>query len=62
MTDYLDEASIEVRAGDGGDGVISFRREKFVPRGGPDGGHGGRGGDVLLVADKGLNMLNAFRS
>jgi GTP-binding protein len=62
MTDFLDEATIEVKGGDGGDGAISFRREKFVPYGGPDGGHGGRGGDVVLLADKNLNMLNAFRS
>src|SRR5690242_364495 len=62
MTDFTDEATIELKAGDGGDGVISFRREKFVPRGGPDGGHGGRGGDIIFVADKGLNTLNAFRS
>jgi GTPase len=58
---FLDEAKIFVKAGDGGDGVVHFRREKFVPFGGPDGGHGGRGGDVALVADKGLNMLTAFR-
>ncbi len=61
MTEFLDEAKIHVKAGDGGDGVISFRREKYIPYGGPDGGHGGHGGDVVLVADKGLNMLNAFR-
>jgi GTP-binding protein len=62
MTDFLDEATIEVKGGDGGDGAITFRREKFIPFGGPDGGHGGRGGDVILLADKNLNMLNAFRS
>src|SRR5512143_926240 len=61
MTDFLDEARIEIKAGDGGDGVVSFRREKFIPLGGPDGGHGGRGGDVVFVADRSLNMLNAFR-
>src|SRR5712692_601418 len=61
MTDFLDEATIQVKAGDGGDGVISFRREKYVPFGGPDGGHGGRGGDVVFVADKSLNTFNAFR-
>jgi len=62
MPDFLDEATIELKGGDGGDGAISFRREKFIPYGGPDGGHGGRGGDVILLADKNLNMLNAFRS
>ncbi|MBI5880135.1 MAG: GTPase ObgE [Chloroflexi bacterium] len=61
MTDFLDEARIEIKAGDGGDGVVSFRREKYIPMGGPDGGHGGRGGDVIFVADKGLNLLNFFR-
>ena len=61
MTDFLDEARIEVKAGDGGDGVVSFRREKYIPFGGPDGGHGGRGGDVLLVAEKSLNMLSVLR-
>jgi len=58
---FLDEAQIEVRAGDGGDGLVAFHREKFVPRGGPSGGHGGRGGHVVVVADEGLNTLHAFR-
>ena len=53
----FDTAKIWVRAGDGGNGVVSFRREKFVPQGGPDGGDGGRGGSVYLVADKGKNTL-----
>ncbi len=58
---FVDEASIEVAAGDGGDGCLSFRREKFVPRGGPDGGDGGDGGSVYLKADEGLNTLVDFR-
>jgi GTP-binding protein len=58
---FVDEAVIEVVAGHGGNGCLSFRREKYVPRGGPDGGDGGDGGDVLLVADPGLNTLVDFR-
>ncbi|MGI6037197.1 MAG: GTPase ObgE [Limnochordia bacterium] len=58
---FLDQAQIFVKAGDGGNGVVSFRREKFVPAGGPDGGDGGRGGDVLLVADEGKRTLIDFR-
>ena len=58
---FVDEASITVQAGNGGNGALSFRREKFVPRGGPDGGDGGRGGDVLLQATTGLNTLADFR-
>jgi GTP-binding protein len=57
----LDRVEIEVQAGDGGNGVVSFRREKYVPRGGPDGGDGGRGGSVVLVANLGLTTLAGFR-
>jgi len=58
---FVDEATIQVEAGDGGNGVATFRREKFIPRGGPDGGDGGDGGSVWLVADENLNTLVDFR-
>lgn len=58
---FVDEATIRVEAGDGGNGCVSFRREKFIPFGGPDGGDGGNGGSVLLEADSGLNTLVDFR-
>lgn len=58
---FIDEAIIEVIAGDGGNGCASFRREKFVPKGGPDGGDGGRGGSVYLVADRNINTLVEYR-
>ncbi len=58
---FADRAKIIIRSGNGGDGHISFRREKFVPDGGPDGGDGGKGGDVIFVIDKGINTLAAFR-
>ena len=58
---FVDEAIIKVEAGDGGNGCASFRREKYIPRGGPDGGDGGDGGSVYLVADEGLNTLVDFR-
>ena len=58
---FHDRASLHVEAGQGGHGGLSFRREKYVPRGGPDGGDGGRGGDVILVADPALRDLSAFR-
>jgi GTPase len=59
---FHDRATIQVHAGRGGDGGLSFRREKFVPKGGPDGGDGGRGGDVVLVADADFRDLSALRS
>src|SRR5262245_32917092 len=58
---FVDEAIIDVRAGKGGDGVASFRREKYVPRGGPDGGDGGRGGSIYALADRNLNTLVDYR-
>jgi GTP-binding protein len=59
---FSDKARIHVRAGRGGDGALSFRREKYVPKGGPDGGDGGHGGDVVIVADAALRDLSWFRS
>lgn len=58
---FVDEARIKVEAGNGGRGAVSFRREKFIPKGGPDGGDGGDGGSVYLLADSGLNTLVDFR-
>ena len=59
---FVDEANIKVIAGNGGNGVVSFRREKFIPFGGPDGGDGGDGGSIFLVASPGLNTLADFRN
>ena len=58
---FVDEARISVRAGAGGSGCVSFRREKYVPRGGPDGGDGGGGGDVVVEADPNLTTLYDYR-
>jgi len=58
---FIDEATVELHAGKGGDGSASFRREKFVPRGGPDGGDGGRGGSIFAVADRNINTLVDYR-
>ncbi|MDX6324140.1 MAG: GTPase, partial [Nocardioidaceae bacterium] len=61
MSVFVDEAGLNVRGGDGGAGSVSFRREAHVPKGGPDGGDGGRGGDVWLVADRNISSLLAYR-
>jgi len=58
---FFDEARIQLASGRGGDGVVHFRREKYVPRGGPDGGDGGKGGDIVFVVDEHLNSLSSFR-
>lgn len=58
---FVDVAKISVKAGKGGDGIVSFRREKYIPAGGPDGGNGGKGGDVVLKVDEGLSTLMDFR-
>lgn len=57
---YLDKATISIKAGNGGDGVVSFHREKYVANGGPDGGDGGNGGSIIFVASNAVNTLNNF--
>jgi len=58
---FIDEVQVSFVSGDGGDGSSSFRREKFVPKGGPSGGDGGKGGDVILISDSNINTLSSFR-
>lgn len=58
---FIDSAKIRLKAGRGGDGAVAWRREKYEPAGGPHGGDGGRGGDVIIKADEGLHTLMDFR-
>ena len=58
---FADKARIKVKAGDGGDGAVSFHREKYVAAGGPDGGDGGKGGDVIFIADDNMSTLIDFK-
>ena len=61
MSVFVDKAHIKIKAGDGGDGAVAFHREKYVAAGGPDGGDGGRGGNIVFVADTNLSTLADFR-
>ena len=58
---FVDRATIKIKAGNGGDGAVAFHREKFVASGGPDGGDGGKGGNVVFIAQDGTNTLSDFR-
>src|SRR5580765_213831 len=58
---FVDRAQVIIKAGDGGNGAVSYRHEKFVPQGGPDGGDGGKGGDVIFEVKSTLNTLSSFR-
>ncbi len=58
---FIDEVKVHLKAGNGGAGCLSFRREKFIPKGGPDGGNGGKGGDVVLLCDNNIGDLEAYR-
>ena len=60
-TMFVDRAKIEIVSGKGGNGAVSFRKEPFVPEGGPDGGDGGKGGDIIIKADKNLRTLMDFK-
>ena len=57
---FVDRVTVEVEAGRGGDGCVSFRREKYIPRGGPDGGDGGDGGSIVVIAEHGVDSLSAL--
>ena len=58
---FIDQANIILKAGKGGNGIVSFRREKFVPAGGPSGGNGGKGGSIIIIADNNLQTLLDFK-